>query len=119
MMMTIAEYLEENENYLDDNSRAAIEQIPENLFAEVCSMALEDMGWGDIGIDCQVAITNETLKDYDNSRINHWSERGRSMPFTDGTLPGNIYSGFQLAKGQQRHEMAVIDLGDKRLALTL
>jgi hypothetical protein len=114
---TITEYLAENADWLDENA-ADIEQIPAEAWPIIRAIALDEGGWDEPGIDCDVAITHETLSDFDASRINHWNERGTREEI-EAALPATRYVSFQLAKGQQRREMIVVDCGDLRVCLSL
>jgi hypothetical protein len=111
--MDKAIYLSENSKYIDDDSLAAIEQIPADKWATVMAAA-EAIDAADIGLDCTVAATRETLDDFEDSRAKHWAERGKCVR-GDGF---SAYSNIQIAKGRRRQSLAVIDCGDIRIALT-
>jgi hypothetical protein len=117
--MTKQELISENTDHMTDESLAAIEQIPEAAWDSVTTIALDENGWDEIGLNCDVSITHETLEDFDNSRINHWSERGQRSEIEANGFKAIGYSGLQIAKGQQRKEMIVVDCGDVRACLSL
>ena len=109
---TKAAHLAENSDYIGEDSLAAMEQIPESAWAMV-QAAANALGASDIGIDCEVAATHETLEDFDNSRLG-WSERGKRTQ-GEGFI---TYQNVQIAKGRRRDNIAVIDCGEIRIALT-
>lgn len=112
------EHIEANAKYISDDSLAALEQIPEAAWQAVCEIADDEHGWQELGIECAVAATHETLEDFDNSRMNHWAERGKRSEVEFDNFVGRNYVGFQTTKGQRRSQMLVIDCGDIRIALT-
>ena len=116
--MTISTYLTENSQWIDESSAAAITQVDDSQWLAVLA-ALDEYSGGatEPGIDCNVAITHETLADFDAARANHWSERGSRDEHTFGDIAAIKYERFQLARGQERRDMVVLDLGAVRLSL--
>ena len=65
--------------------------------------------------ECEVVKTGETIGDWIDSMAN-WSERGEDTVID--AFNGKPYAFFenaQVAKGQQRKDILVIDCGDHRL----
>lgn len=112
--MTKQDYIEANGTHISDDSLAAIEQIPENAWAAV-QAAADLIDASNIGLDCEVAATHETIEDFQKSRNKHWAERGQTLT---ATLDGRAWKNIQIAKGQRRQSLAVIDCGEIRIALT-
>src|SRR3990167_6094146 len=78
-MTQVQAFLETNKKYLplDSDSAVAISQVPDAAWPFILEALDEHSGGAtDPGIDCAVAITRETLADFDASRANNWSERG-------------------------------------------
>ncbi len=111
-------YIDENTDYIDDDSLAAIEQIPAEIWHAATHACKELCGSPDLGLACKVATTRETLEDFDNSRDNHWAERGQRREWILATTTTHAYKNIQIAKGQRRQSLAVIDFGDFRVCLT-
>ena len=111
--MSKQELISENGKHMTDESLAAIEQIADADFAAL-QAAAEAIDASDIGIDCEVAITRETLKDFENSRATKWAEKGKRTQ-GEGFI---TYENIQLTKGERRQTLAVIDCGDFRACLT-
>lgn len=111
--MTKPELLKSNTDHMTDESLAAIEQAPESAWSTIVAAA-KAIDAEDIGLDCEVATTTETLEDFENSRSNYWSERGKRTQ-GEGFV---TYENVQIAKGQRRQSLAVVDCGDFRIALT-
>ena len=116
--MTISTYLTDNSNWIDERSAAAITQLNDAQWPAVLA-ALDEYSGGatDPGIDCNVAITHETLADFDDARANHWSERGSRDEHNFDGIAAIKYERFQLTRGQERRDMVVLDLGAVRLSL--
>lgn len=117
-MTLITEYLAANESYLDENSAAAISTLPDGTWSAILE-ALDELSCGarDPGIDCKVAITHETLDDFDAARTSRWSERGSRSEHEFQGLRALKFERFQLFRGQPRRDSVVVDLGDRRVAL--
>jgi hypothetical protein len=125
--MTKAEFLTKNVKYLSEGSAAALDQVPDAQWAAVLDAAgvwaggkpgepAVD-GQAEPGIECDVVATHDTLAEFDDARLNHWSEQGRRLEITIEGLPARKFERFQLARGGQRKDMVVVDLGDLRIAL--
>jgi hypothetical protein len=111
--MTKQELISENEKHMTNESLAAITSAPEAAWETIVAAAAA-IDAEDIGIDCEAATTHETMEDFDNSRMNHWSERGKRVAGSGFV----VYENIQITKGQRRQRLAVIDCGDFRLCLT-
>jgi hypothetical protein len=111
--MTKQELISENEKHMTNESLAAITSAPESAWAAIIAAAAS-IEAEDIGIDCEAATTHETLEDFDNSRVSAWAERGKRTQ-GEGFI---TYENIQIAKGQRRQSLAVVDCGDFRIALT-
>jgi len=117
-MTVIDTFLAENEKWIDEASAAAISRIPADKWpAVIAALNIQSGGATDPGIDCNVAITHETLADFDAARANHWSERGSREEHTFDGIAAIKYERFQLARGRERRDMVVLDLGAVRLSL--
>ena len=117
--MTQFDHIEANAQYMSDESAAALEQIPAAMWDRVLAAFDEQVNGGEIGIDCEVAVTHETLADFDNSALNHWNEIDSSEAIeSDGEKIGMAFHAVQLARGQRRHELVVVDCGEIRVVLT-
>ena len=117
-MATVTTYLAENSDYIGEDSAIAISTLSDAEWAAVLDGLAElNPGGTDPGIDCAVAITTETLGDFDHSRLTYWRERGFRKEITCADLPAIFYENFQLRKGSQRVCQVVIDLGARRVAL--
>jgi len=114
--MTKAEYLEENECCIEDENLPSLHACPDAAWDLIVAVGQKAFGShsDDPGIDYAVAATQETLADFDRSRSEHWKERGHRVE-GDGYI---IYEGIQVAKGQRRVTMAVVDADDCRICLT-
>lgn len=117
-MTIIDTFLAENEKWINEASAAAISRIPADKWpAVIAALDIQSNGATEPGIDCNVAITHETLADFDDARANHWSERGSRDEHTFNGISAIKYERFQLARGQERRDMVVLDLGDIRVSL--
>lgn len=115
--MQKADYINENERYIDDDSLAAIEACPDWAWLAVVEACKELTDSDDPGLSCTVAVTSETFADFEASRAD-WSEKGKR---TLGEFEGIYvvyYRDFQIAKGDRRVSMAVVNAGDSRVCLT-
>ena len=105
----------DNAQYSDENSTTALEQIDE-AYLPALNEALEDFQSGadlQLGCDCSVAVTHETLADFDAARANHWNGRGARDDVEVGGCKARRFKNFQLFEGQPRRSgMIVIQLGD-------
>ena len=107
-------------DYMSETTLTALEALPESADTITALRAACDAltGCEDFGIDCEVAVTHETLADFLNSRKNNWSVRGEMSEHAFGNFPVIVFKQIQLEKGTRRHSLAVIDFGDIRAALT-
>jgi len=114
----VSAYLDANAAHIDDRSAAAISQVTDAQWpAVLAALDLHSGGATDPGIDCRVVVTTETLADFDAARDNHWSERGRRALLKVAGLDCLIYERFQIARGTERRDMTVLDLGTARVSL--
>lgn len=115
METTKTSYLAENADNMDDDNAAAVEQIPAEMFAAVVAASLTG---GEPGIDCDVAVTHETLADFDDARKNSWNEKGgREVAQVNGQTV-HYYKNVQVLRGQRRTDLTVIDCGEIRVVLS-
>jgi len=114
----VSAYLDAHAAYIDDQSAAAISQVTDEQWpAVLAALDLYSGGATAPGIDCRVAVTRETLDDFDSARDNHWNERGRRAQHRIDGLDCRVYERFQIARGTERRDMTVLDLGVVRLSL--
>lgn len=117
-MSIIQEYIAANSKWLDARVSANLCQIPDAAWPSVLA-ALEELytGANEPGIDCDVAITHETIADFDDTRLHHWRERGARNEIDCSGRPAVFYAGFQRFKGSPRERCIVLDVGDRRVVL--
>lgn len=116
--MTKSEFIAENTAYLDDRVLANLEQIPDAAWdAVVKCVDLANSGGSEPGIDCDIAITHDTIDDFETARREHWRECHRAAMSTVDGFHVASYSGVQMHKGGQRRDIAVIDCGEIRVCL--
>ncbi len=102
-------------DYMDADSLAALEALDDAawpVLVEACQMA----GAGDVGIDNDIALTHETLAEFDASR-NGWSERGEREEIEVSGTAGRAYKNIQMHKGERRCNLIVLDFGAHRVAM--
>ena len=102
-------------NYMDDGSLAALESLDDSAWRILCK-ASHIAGAGDPGIDNEIALTHETLDNFDASR-HGWSERGERKEIEVGGVAGRVYTGIQIAQGQRRKNLIVLDFGNQRVTM--
>ena len=73
----VTAYLADNAAYIDEDSAASICQVPDADWPPVLAALGALNGGAGPGIDCAVAMTRETLDEFEDARSHHWSERGR------------------------------------------
>lgn len=116
--MTKTQYIEENADYINESSLAAIEGLNEAEFLALIETG--SAGYGeDPGIDNEIAKTAETLADFDNSRAISWHEKGKRTECVFNGFAAIEYEDIQVAKGQQRRSIVVIDFGNIRSVVTI
>lgn len=115
-MTQVSEYLADAGHYIDDGSRAVVEQLTDEQFAAL-AQASEYFCGEEPGIDSTLVRTHETLADFDDSRANNWSERGDRDEVAFGEYAGRAYERAQLTKGQARRNFVVIDFGGIRVVV--
>ena len=119
-MINVNKLYGDDAKYVDDASAAALSQIDE-VALPALNAALDELnGEGQLGCDCRVAVTHETLADFDSARSRHWAERGTRGEFEFAGLKAVKFCNFQLFKWTPRnkHGLIVVDLGDVRVCLT-
>lgn len=102
-------------DYMDADSLAALEALDDAawpVLVEACQMA----GAGDAGIDNDIALTHETLADFDYSR-HGWSERGEREEIEVSGIAGRVYKNIQTHKGERRCNLIVLDFGSQRVTM--
>ena len=102
-------------DYMDADSLAALEVLDDAawpVLVEACQMA----GAGDVGIDNEIALTHETLAEFDDSR-NGWSERGEREEIEVSGTAGRVYENIQMHKGERRCNLIVLDFGVQRVTM--
>jgi hypothetical protein len=68
--------------------------------------------------ECEVVKTGETIDNWIDARVN-WSERGEDAVIDAyNGKPYAFFENAQVAKGQQRKDICVIDCGEYRLVYT-
>ena len=102
-------------DYMDAASLAALEVLDDAAWP-VLVEAGQMAGAGDVGIDNEIALTHETLAEFDDSR-NAWSERGARREIEVGGVAGREYKDIQIAKGQRRQNLIVLDFGSQRVTM--
>ena len=114
----VTTYLTKNTKWIDENSAVAISTLSDAVWPAILD-GLEELNGGstDPGIDCAVAITTETINDFDNSRATYWREKGSRTEIECAGLPAVYYDRLQLRRGSDRVSQVVIDLGDRRVVL--
>lgn len=118
MTSVIAPYIAANEQFIDENSAAALSSIPDAAWPAILRAADEiNMGATLPGIETTVVKTHETIADFDASRSVHWVERGSRAEFEFGGFRAVKYERFQLHRGAPRQSQIVVDLGDFRIAM--
>lgn len=111
-------YPDGDDAYVDENSAAALEDLPVSAWAALVEACDELMLGDSPGIDCHVAKTHDTLADFDESRRKHWTEAGTRSDLTLAGLPAIMYERAQLFRGHQRETLIVIDCGNCRAVVT-
>jgi len=110
-------YREGEEEYVDDDSAAALESLPESAWPIIVKAGKAMAGGGDSpGIDFTVATTRETVENF-LSASKSWNECGAEKQISDEPII-ITFEGVQALKGQRRVSLAIIDLGDVRAVLT-
>jgi len=111
-------YDDGQEEYVDDDSAAALESLPESAWAHIVEAGKALTRGGDSpGIDFQVVTTRETIENFLDARRS-WNEMGRRVDWQE-TPRVIIFEDMQALKGQWRASIAVIDFGDVRAVLTV
>src|SRR3990167_5972581 len=114
----ISKFLADNSAYIDEDTAAALSSLNDTAWPALVE-ALDEINSGatEPGIDCAIAVTHETLADFDHSRMTFWSERGSRSEHMVGGFKAVKYDRFQLRRGDTRRSQIIIDLGNIRAAL--
>lgn len=115
--MTLAEFIKENRNYMDETSLANLEGMSDDDFAALCLLNEEVFGDDEPGISSKIIrVAFGSVASFDEAREN-WREKGQREELTaDGRLCA-IYTDVQAAKGQQRKTIAVMPQGEAAIVL--
>lgn len=115
--MTRTDYIEENRPYAREECIAALEMMSDDDFAALVALDEELTGEGEPGIASRIVITSEAATSFDEARMSKWRERGQREEVTCEGRACVVYRDVQVAKGQQRANIAVMPWGDKSLVL--
>lgn len=85
-------------------------------FADATNNELIDPDWNGGEWMVEAVETHETLEQFIDSSQN-WSERSAMVQGEIGGMPFIVWRNVQVAKGQPRRQMSVVDLGDVRYAI--
>ena len=107
------ETIGDDANYMDDDSLAALESLDDSAWPVLVEAARIA---GDPGIDNEIALTHETLDNFDESR-HGWTERGARTEIEVGGVAGRVYTGIQIAQGQRRKNLVVLECGEQRVTM--
>ena len=111
--------LSDDAKYVGEDAAASLSGLPAEAWPALKAAVEDRNGSGSIpGIDCGIVITRETLADFDDARLRHWSERGsREAREYDGR-PALLFERFQPMRGMTRRTAIVLDCGECRAVLT-
>ena len=109
------EIIGDDANYMDDDSLATLEVLDDAAWP-VLVEAARLAGAGDPGIDNDIALTHETLAQFDDSR-NGWTERGEREEIEVSGTAGRVYENIQVHKGARRCNLIVLDFGAQRVTM--
>lgn len=109
------ETIGDDANYMDDDSLAALEVLDDSAWRLLCK-ASHIAGAGDPGVDNEIALTHETLDNFDASR-HGWSERGERREIEVSGIAGRVYKNIQTHKGERRCNLIVLDFGAQRVTM--
>ncbi len=108
---------EEDSKWMDDNSVTAIETLPSDAWPVLVAACEELTGGLDPGVDCEVAVTHETIADFEASS-KKYRELKSLKHFEIAGKPAMEMTGVQLQKGDCRINLIVIDCGTRRAVLS-
>lgn len=110
-------YEDGQEEYVDDESAAALESLPESAWPIIVKTGEAMVGGGDSpGIDYNVTATPETIEDFLLASAS-WRDY-TSKKIVSETPAIIAFEGVQALKGQRRCAITIIDLGALRVVLT-
>ena len=116
--MIVSQYLDENKDWIGEDDANSICQIADTEWPAVLAALDKLNGGSEPGIDCSVAITHETVEDFDNSMKHHWRECGDRIEYNFDGVRAVEYKNVQLFKGQTRFNQMIVDLGKIRVCLS-
>ena len=109
--INLVKQLGEAARYVDTDSADAIEAIDLASWKALVLGAEELNGDDSVpGLDCNIAVTKDSLGGWDSARSAHWRELGERSEFIFDEHPAIKYEDIQMFKGQQRHDILVIQL---------
>ena len=103
--------------YYSDAAASAIEALPESCWAALQEACDELTGTIDVGVDCDVTATSDTIEGFDDARKNHWSECKNRVEHVFDGFNAVEYVAVQASKGQIRATIIVVDCGEVRAVL--
>jgi hypothetical protein len=115
--MNLKEVTPENEPYMSEDSKTALEQIDAAYWPALVA-ACQEVGQEDPGVDCTVAVEHDSIESFDDSMENHWSECKSREEIDVGGPRAVVYYGVQIYRGAQRRDIVVVDCGKLRAAMT-
>jgi hypothetical protein len=117
-MTKVTDFLAQAAHYIDEGSRSIVECLTDDQFAILVAATDEYCGGSDSepGIDSTLVRTRGTIADFDNSRAQHWNERGSREVLAIGAEAVK-FERVQMLKGQPRQDFIVVDLGDYRVVV--
>lgn len=115
--VNVQEIAPESVNYMSDETVSALEVLPEECWPALVAASEELTGDADVGVACRVAVTKETLDNFDASRDQYWTERGCRYELTFDDRHARHYVEFQTRKGERRQQMIVVECGEWRACL--
>ena len=110
------ETIGENADYIESDSLAALEVLDDSAWPVLCEAA-SALDTKEPGIDTEIAITRETLEDFDNSRKSYWREKGEREEIEVSGIAGRVYREIQICKGERRRSLIVLDFGEQRATM--
>ena len=110
------ETIGENAEYMDDDSLEALEALDDTAWPILC-VAAKFIDSEEPGMDTEIALTHESLDDFDASRQSHWSEKGEREEIQIGDVVGRAYNSIQTRRGERRCSLLVLDFGPRRVTM--
>ena len=115
--INLVKQLGEAARYVDTDSADAIEAIDLASW-KALELGAEELNGDDSvpGLDCNIAVTKDSLGGWDSARSEHWRELGERSEFIFDEHPAIKYEDIQMFKGQQRQDILVIQLNSELCA---